>query len=48
MSWQQTDLRDVFDRALIFRIESTDGVDLVIEEVDTIRVFAAHWEQVEN
>jgi len=46
--WQQTDRLHLVDGALILRIESAQGFDLVIEQVDTVGQGAAHGEQIDQ
>ncbi len=45
---QQADRVDLVDRALGFRVEGAQGLDLVIEQVDAIRQLATHREQVDQ
>jgi hypothetical protein len=45
---QEDDLVDSVDRPLVGRIESTEGVDLVAEELDADRQRARRWKGVED
>ncbi|VVN39764.1 hypothetical protein PS624_05329 [Pseudomonas fluorescens] len=45
---QQLDRLDLVNGALVFRIEGAQGFDLIVEQVDAIRQFAAHREQVDQ
>nr|BFE90028.1 hypothetical protein GCM10020185_05640 [Pseudomonas brassicacearum subsp. brassicacearum] len=48
LGWQQADRLHFVDGPLVFRVEGAQGLDFVIEQVDAIRQFAAHREQVDQ
>ncbi|MCY1518552.1 hypothetical protein D9M68_532730 [compost metagenome] len=45
---QQADRLDLVDRALGFRVEGAQRLDLVVEQVDAVGLVAAHREQVDQ
>ncbi|MNF51671.1 hypothetical protein D3C84_329950 [compost metagenome] len=46
--WQQADRFDLVHRALGFRVEGAQGLDLVIEQVDPVGQVAAHGEEIDQ
>src|SRR5690606_29053860 len=45
---QQADRLDLVHRALVFRVEGTQGLDFVVEQIDAVGDFAAHREQIDQ
>ncbi|MND85457.1 hypothetical protein D3C80_773840 [compost metagenome] len=48
MGGQQIDGLDFVQRTLVVDIKGAQAVDFIVEEIDAVRFFAAHGEQVEQ
>ncbi|MOA53456.1 hypothetical protein D3C78_1769180 [compost metagenome] len=48
MGRQQVDGIAFAERTLVVDIKGAQAVDLIVEEIDAVRFFAAHGEQVEQ